>query len=36
MPSVKSLAFKRYTYVVTMIFLLSKIMPTYSCCVLKG
>ena len=36
MPSVRSLASKRCTYVVAVILLLSKIMPTYSCCVLKG
>ena len=36
MPFVRSLAFKRRAYVVAVIFLLSKIMPTYSCCVLKG
>ena len=33
---IRSLASKRYTYIVAVIFLLSKIMPTYSCCVLKG
>ena len=36
MPFIKSLASERYTYVVTVIFLLSEIMPTYSCYVLKG
>ena len=36
MPFIRSLASKRYTYVVAMIFLLSKIMPTYSRYVLKG
>ena len=36
MPSVRSLAFKRCAYIVAIIFLLSKIMPTYSRCVLKG
>ena len=36
MPPIKSLASERRTYIVTVIFLLSKIMPTYSRCVLKG
>ena len=36
MPLVRSSAFKRHAYIVTIIFLLSKIMPTYSYCVLKG
>ena len=36
MPFVRSLAFKRRAYVITVILLLSKIMPTYSYCVLKG
>ena len=36
MPSVRFLASKCYTYIVIIIFLLSKIMPTYSYCVLKG
>ena len=36
MPSVRSSASKRRTYVVAVILLLDKIMPTYSCCVLKG
>ena len=36
MPFVRFLVFKRHTCVVAMIFLLSKIMPTYSYCVLKG
>ena len=36
MPSVRSSASKRYTYVVAVILLLGKIMPTYSRCVLKG
>ena len=35
MPPIRSLAFKRRTHVVAVILLLSKIMPTYSCCVLK-
>ena len=36
MPFVGFLAFKRYTRVVAVIFLLSKIIPIYSCYVLKG
>ena len=36
MPFIRSLASKRYTYVVAVILLLSKIIPTYSRCVLKG
>ena len=36
MPFVRSLVSKRYTYVIAVILLLSEIMPTYSCCVLKG
>ena len=36
MPFVRSLASKRCAYVVAIILLLSKIIPTYSCCVLKG
>ena len=36
MPPVKSSASKRCTRVVAVILLLSKIMPTYSHCVLKG
>ena len=36
MPSVRFLASKRCTYIVAVILLLSKIMPTYSYCVLKG
>ena len=36
MPLIRSLASKRRAYVITVIFLLSEIMPTYSCCVLKG
>ena len=35
MPFVRSLASKYHAYVVAIIFLLSKIMPTYSHCVLK-
>ena len=36
MPSIRSLASKHCAYIVAIILLLSKIMPTYSCCVLKG
>ena len=36
MPSIRSLAFKYWTYVVAVIFLLSEIMPTCSYCILKG
>ena len=36
MPLVRSLASKHCAYVVTMILLLSEIMPTCSYCVLKG
>ena len=36
MPFVRSSASKRRTCVIAIIFLLSKIMPTYSCCMLKG
>ena len=36
MPFVRSSASKRRAYVVAVILLLSEIMPTYSCCVLKG
>ena len=36
MPFVRSLASKRCTCVIAVILLLGKIMPTYSCCVLKG
>ena len=36
MPFVKSLAPKHCARVVAVILLLSKIMPTYFCCVLKG
>ena len=31
MPPIKSLAFKRCAYAVAVIFLLSEIMPSYSC-----
>ena len=36
MPLVRSLASERRAYIVAVIFLLSKIMPTCSRCVLKG
>ena len=36
MPPVRSSASKRRAYVITVIFLLSEIMPTCSRCVLKG
>ena len=36
MPPVRSLASERRAYIVAVILLLSKIMPTCSCCVLKG
>ena len=36
MPLIRSLVSKRCAYIVAVIFLLSKIMPTYSYCVLKG
>jgi hypothetical protein len=36
MPPVKSLASKHYAYIVVLILLLSEIIPTYSCCVVKG
>ena len=36
MPFIRSLVSKYCTYVVAVILLLSEIMPTYSCCVLKG
>ena len=35
-PPVRSLASERYTYIIAIILSLSEIMPTYSCCVLKG
>ena len=35
-PLIRSLASKCYAYVVAIILLLSEIMPTYSCYVLKG
>jgi hypothetical protein len=39
MPPIKSLIFKRLAHhskLIAVILLLSKIMPTYSCCVEKG
>ena len=36
MPPIRSLAFKYHTYIVAVILLLSKIMPTYSRYMLKG
>ena len=36
MPFIRSLVFKHCICVVAVILLLGKIMPTYSCCVLKG
>ena len=33
---IRSLVFKHCAYIVAVIFSLSEIMPTYSCCVLKG
>ena len=36
MPPIRSSASKRRTRIVAIILLLSKIMPTCSCCVLKG
>ena len=36
MPLIRFLASKRRVYVVAVILLFSKIMPTYSRCVLKG
>ena len=36
MPLIRSLTSKRRAYVVAVILLLSKIIPTYSRCVLKG
>ena len=36
MPFIRSLASECCAYVVAVILLLSEIMPTYSCCVLKG
>ena len=36
LPPIRSLASKRRTYVIAVILSLSEIMPTYSCCILKG
>jgi hypothetical protein len=36
MPFIRSLVFKRYTYIVALILLLSEIMFTYSCYTVKG
>ena len=36
MPSVRSSVSKRYAYIVAIILLFGKIMPTYFYCVLKG
>ena len=36
MPLIRSLVFKRRVYVIAVILLFSKIMPTYSCYILKG
>ena len=36
MPPIRSLVSECCAYVITVILLLSKIIPTYSCCVLKG
>ena len=36
MPFIRSLVSKCYAYVIAIILLLSKIIPTYSYCVLKG
>ena len=36
MPPIRSLASKHRAYIIAVILLLSKIMPTCSCCVLKG
>ena len=36
MPFIRSLVFKRYAYIIAVIFLFSEIMPTYSHYVLKG
>ena len=36
MPPIRFLVSKRRTYIVTIILLLSKIIPTYFYCVLKG
>jgi hypothetical protein len=36
MPFIRSLASERYAQVVALILLLGEIMPTYSCCAVKG
>ena len=36
MPLIRSLAFKCRVYIIAVILLLSEIMPTCFCCVLKG
>ena len=36
MPFIRSLVSKHHACVIAVIFLLSKIMPTYSCYMLKG
>ena len=36
MPLIRSSASERRAYIIAVILSLSKIMPTYSCCVLKG
>jgi hypothetical protein len=36
MPFIRSLVSKCCAYVVSLILLFSEIMPTYSCCVVKG
>ena len=36
MPLIRFLVSKRRAYIVAVILLFSEIMPTYSCCVLKG
>jgi hypothetical protein len=36
MPFIRFLAFKRRAYIVVLILLLGEIMPTCSCCAVKG
>ena len=36
MPLIRFLVSKRHTCIIAVILLFSKIMPIYSCCVLKG
>jgi hypothetical protein len=36
MPSVRFLVSKHCAYIVALILLLSEIIPTYSCCAVKG